>query len=174
MTPSSKTVIPTPLKRKSEERTVVPFFQDMQTTQETSLRNYLPTVTTEVENRFQKTDFPQFQWLSFVLPPFQSFSYTCDIQRKWRRKQSQGNENYKSSFCYWWIWVTCTHHSLLLKLKMEKTILGNPNSIYPLDFYTELPLWTQIYSEYSHNLEVSKLQLPSKCKVQKSMIDATT
>ena len=43
------------------------------------------------------------------------------------------------------------------EVKNEKTILGNPNSIYPLDFYTELPLWTQIYSKYSHNLEVSKL-----------------
>ena len=74
----------------------MPSFQDMQT-QETTLRNDLPTVTTEVENRLQTMNLAQFQWSSFVLHPFQSFSYTCDIQRKHRRKQSQGNENYNFS-----------------------------------------------------------------------------
>lgn len=166
-----------PWKESPRKGQLVPCFQDIQK-QERSVRNYLPRMAMEVENRFHSdNESPLALMVLLCTAPFPApLAHTRDLQRK-RRKQRQGNENYNSFFCNWWILVTCpswcTQHSLL-KLKMEKTILSNPNSIYPLDFYTELPLWTQIYSECSHNLEVSKLHVPPKCKIQRPMIKATT
>lgn len=175
---SFKTVIPTSLKRKSKERTVSALLPRHSETGE--VREKLPPKNGHGGGK--QISFGQWISLGFNGPPLYcplsspSLAHTRDLQRK-RRKQRQGNENYNSFFCNWWILVTCpswcTQHSLL-KLKMEKTILSNPNSIYPLDFYTELPLWTQIYSECSHNLEVSKLHVPPKCKIQRPMIKATT
>ena len=49
---------------------------------------------------------------------------------------------------------------------MEKTILSDPNSISPLDFHTELPFCTQINLEFSHDLEISKLQLPQNAQYE--------
>lgn len=50
------------------------------------------------------------------------------------------------------------------EVKNGKTILGNPNSIYPLDFYTERYVDTDLLGILPHNLKFLNFSCPHNAK----------